>query len=74
VSILIGNPDHDAAHARMRAQAFKRVQDDGTTEKWEILLGQRRLHAQTLATRRYESPDAVSAGQKCRPTAFVWTK
>ena len=63
VTVLIGDTDHDTAHARIGAQAFERVQDDGTAKKKEILLGLRGLHTQALATRRYQSPDSVCCGQ-----------
>jgi hypothetical protein len=56
----------------MRTQTFEGMQNDGATQKREILFGHGRLHALTLTTRRYQSPDSVGSGHKCRPTAFVW--
>ena len=61
--IPVGNAYHHAANARMGAQALQGMENDGTAEEREILLGLGGLHALALAAGRYQSPDSLSGGQ-----------
>jgi hypothetical protein len=72
VLVIRGNAYEHTLNARVRAQAFKGMQNDGASEEWEILLGYWGLHPPTLTARRDEGPDSDGGGQECRPTSFVW--
>jgi hypothetical protein len=63
VLVFTRNADDNALDARMGAQAFKGVQNDGASEEREILLGDRGLHPPALTARGDEGPDSVSGAQ-----------